>query len=186
MMTVLAPLLAILSGATPAGAAPAEPRPQPLAARSEVGGEVLERASEDLARLHRALKELLTRVEDARDEKDLLKLLCVDEKLSRLKVLVSVAERAEVALAEALANRDEAAPIESSKIAIARGKADALRAEAAGCIGQLAYEVGGKTTVFVEEAEALPDFDGEEGTTRPHSRTDPYRHEFGIPAASGR
>lgn len=186
MMTVLAPLLAILSSAAPAGAAPAEPRSPPRAERSTVGGDMLERASEDLARIHRALKEVLTRVEDARDEKDLLKLLCADEKLSRLKVLVSVAERADVALAEALANQDEAAPIESSKIAIARGKADALRGEAAGCIGQLAYEVGGTTTVFVEEAEALPDFDGEEGTARPHSGTDPYRHEFGIPAASGR
>jgi hypothetical protein len=190
MTTPLLSLLAILAGAPPAPAgaasAPAEPQGKPLA--ESAGAEMLERASADVARIRRALKEVLTRVEDARDEKDLVKLLCADEKLSRLKVIVSVAEKADVALAEAVAARDEGAVIESSKIAIARGKADALRAEAAGCIGQLAYEVGGRTTVFVQEAEALPPIydDEDAASTRPNARQDPYRHEFGIPAASGR
>jgi hypothetical protein len=148
--------------------------------------ELMKTATSDLTRVHRALKEVLSRVQDARDEKDLVKLLCADEKLSRLKVLVSVAEKADVALAEAVANKDPGAEIESSKIAVARGKADALRAEAAGCIGQLAYEVTGKTSVVVEEAAELPDIGNPEAATNPFSGADPYRHEFGIPSDARR
>jgi hypothetical protein len=183
MMTLLAPILTILSGAQPAAA---DAAPAPVVARAERSpktGEILDRTAEDLVRLRRALKEVLARVEDARNERDLVKLLCVDEKLARMKVLVSVAERADVALAEAVATRDESIEIEFSKIAIARGKVDALRAEAAGCIGQLAYEVAERTTVFVEEPEDLPRI-GDPDAAQDAGRADPFRHEFGIPSAA--
>ena len=182
MMTLLAPILAILAGAPPA-AAGALPAPGTARERSPKTGEILDRAAEDLARLRRALREVLARVEDARLERDLVKLLCVDEKLARMKVLIGVAERADVALAEAIASKDESIDIEFSKIAIARSKVDALRAEAAGCIGQLAYEVAERTTVFVEEPEDLPGI-GDPDAAQDAGRADPFRHEFGIPSAA--
>lgn len=181
MMTVLVPLISILSSAPPAAPGPARP-----VERSGTGAELLTRATDDLEKVHRALREVLARVQDARDEKDLVKLLCLDDKVARIKVLVAVAEKADVALAEAVSAGDDAAPIEGSKIAIARGKADGLRSEAAECIGQLAYEVGGRTSVFVEEAQALPEPAEAEAAANPTKAVDPYRHEFGIPSDARR
>lgn len=206
MVIPIVPLLAILSAASPAKAppakapaakaqaakpakaapAPAPERVRPRAERPPTGGELLDRATKDVARLRRALTEVLSQVEDARHEKDLLKLLCLDDKVSQIKALLSVGERAETALTEAVVSRDEGALVEVSKISIARAKVDALRAEAAACIGQLAYEVGGTTHVLVEEPEDLPD-DGEPGPLeRPSPGADPYRTEFGLPAAGAR
>jgi hypothetical protein len=191
MDTLLLTIVALLTGATPetpeAAAAPLRP------AAGAPGAALMERAADDLDRIRRGLKEILSRVEDARDEKDLVKLLCADEKLSRMKTLLGVAERADVALAEAVAAGDEAAAIESaaieaSKVAIARAKADALRTEAAGCIGQLAYEVGGKTRVVVQEAQELPEEApaGGDAPEVPPADPGPYLHGFGIPSAARR
>lgn len=183
MIPSLAPLLALLTVAAPT---PARDAPQADApATGTRGSELMAVATADLTRIRKALREVLSRVQDARDEKDLVKLLCADEKLTRLKVLVSVAEKADVALAEAVANGDAGADTERSKIAIARGKSDALRAEAAACIGQLAYEVSGKTSVVVEEAAGLPDIGAAEASASPFER-DPYRVEFGIPSDARR
>lgn len=184
-MILLAPLLALLSGAQPAAPARGAP-PAPVATRAEPplrGKELLDRAASEILRLRRGLEEILSRVEDARNERDLVKLLCTDDKLSRVKVLVTVAERAETTLAEAIATQDESVMIEYSKIAIARGKVDALRAEAAACIGQLAYEVDERTTVVVEEPTDLPKI-GEPERAQDAGGVDPYRHSFGIPSAS--
>jgi hypothetical protein len=152
-MQAILPLLLILSGAPPAAdsavAAPPEGA-KPLAA-----GALVEQATVEMKRIRRTVGEVLRRVEDARREKDLVKLLCADEKFARLKALVAVAEQAHTTLAEAVANRDDGAATELSKISIARRKADGLREEATACIGQLAYEVGGKSIV-VEEPADLP------------------------------
>ena len=186
-MILVAPLLALLSGAPPAAPARGAP-PAPEATRVEPplrGKELLDRAAAEIVRLRRGLEEILSRVEDARNERDLVKLLCADEKLSRIKALVTVAERAEMTLAEAIATQDESVMIEYSKIAIARGKVDALRTEAAACIGQLAYEVEERTTVVVEEPVDLPKI-GEPQRAQDANGADPYRHSFGIPSSASR
>jgi hypothetical protein len=186
-MILVVPLLAILSGAQ-AAAPEREARPAPAATRVEPplrGKELLDRAASELVRLRRGLAEVLSRVEDARNERDIVKLLCADDKLSRVKVLVTVAEHAEASVAEAVATQDESVMIEYSKIAIARGKVDALRAEAAACIGQLAYEVEERTTVVVEEPEYLPKI-GLPERAQDAGGVDPYRHSFGIPSSPPR
>lgn len=184
MDTLPLALLALLAGAAPAPVAPLPVRPAP----GTSGAAILERSAADLDHIRRGLKEILARVEDARDEKDLVKLLCADEKLERMKALLAVAERADVALAEALAASDEAAAIEASKLAIARGKADGLRAEAAACIGQLAFEADGRTRVVVREARDLPGEApaGEPAPEVPSADPSPYLHGFGIPSAARR
>ncbi len=119
--------------------------------------EKLEAAADHVARMKAALKQVLGRVEEARNEKDVVKLNCANEKLTQIKALLRVAEQADIALHEAVANRDGGAEAEFSKVAIARAKIDALRGEADQCIGQLAYIVDEKTTVEVQQPSNLPE-----------------------------
>ena len=118
--------------------------------------EKLEASADHVARMKAALKLVLGRVEEARNEKDVVKLNCVNEKLTQIKALLRVAEQADVALHEAVSNRDPGAESELSKVAIARAKIDALRGESEQCIGQLAYIVDEKTTVEVQQPSNLP------------------------------
>jgi hypothetical protein len=115
----------------------------------------LEAAADNIARMKAALKTVVGRAEQARNEKDVVKLNCVNEKLTQVKALLRVAEQADVALRESLARR-AAGEAEFSKVAITRTKVDRLRREAEECIGQLAYMVDEKTTVEVEQPAGLP------------------------------
>ncbi len=119
--------------------------------------EKLEASADHIARMKAALKQVLGRLEEARNEKDIVKLNCVNEKLTQIKSLLKVAEHADIALHEAISNRDPGAESEFSKVAIARAKIDALRGESDQCIGQLAYIVDEKTTVEVQQPSNLPD-----------------------------
>lgn len=118
--------------------------------------EKLEASADHLARMKTSMKQVLGRVEEARNEKDVVKLNCVNEKLTQIKALLRVAEQADLSLHEAVANRDAGADAEFSKVAIARAKIDALRGESEQCIGQLAYIVDQKTTVEVQQPSNLP------------------------------
>jgi hypothetical protein len=117
---------------------------------------LMKKASDHVSRVKGAMKQVLGRVEEARNEKDIVKLNCVNEKLAQIKQILNVAEGAEIALQEAVAKGDPGADAEYSKIAIARGKADQLGTEAAECIGQLAFVVDEKTSVEVQQPEDLP------------------------------
>lgn len=123
------------------------------------GPEKLDRAEGHLIRMKQVLKQVIARLEDARREKDVVKLNCVNEKLTQVKGLLKVSEQADIALQEAVARRDEAADSELQKVSIARVKVDQLRVEAEECIGQLAFAVDEKTTVEVEQPKDLPDRD---------------------------
>jgi hypothetical protein len=118
--------------------------------------EKLDAASDNLGRMKSSLKQVLTKAEAARSEKDVVKLNCVNEKLTQIKSLIQVAERAEVSLHEAIAKKDGSGDSDSSKIAIARTKVDGLRNDADQCVGQLAYNVEERTTVEVEAPNSLP------------------------------
>jgi hypothetical protein len=116
----------------------------------------LEASADQIARMKTALKQVLARVDDARNEKDVVKMNCLNEKLTQVKALLRVAEQADVALHEAVANRDAGSEAEFAKIAISRSKVDTLRAESEQCIGQLAYMVDEQTSVEVEQPSNLP------------------------------
>ncbi|HSM92460.1 MAG TPA: hypothetical protein VLT47_06180 [Anaeromyxobacteraceae bacterium] len=117
---------------------------------------LMKKATDHVARVKGTMKDVLARVEEARNEKDIVKLNCVNEKLAQIKQILNVAEGAEIALQEAVAKGDPGADAEYSKIAIARGKADQLKTEAEECIGQLAFVVDEKTSVEVQQPEDLP------------------------------
>lgn len=147
------------------GAFAADPAPARPSGLSEA--EKLEKATDSLARMKNSLKAVLGRVEQARNEKDVVKLNCVNDKLTQIKGLLRVAEQADVALHEAAANKDPGTEAEYSKIAIARTKIDVLKGEADQCIGQLAYVVDERTTVEVQQPDSLPDpLEGNRGRGR--------------------
>lgn len=123
----------------------------------------LEAAAASIARMKAALKQVLGRAEQARNEKDVVKLNCVNEKLTQIKSLIKVAEQADIALHESIATKDNGGAAEFSKIAIARTKIDGLRADSEQCVGQLAYMVDEKTTVEVEQPAGLPQGGGDGG-----------------------
>jgi hypothetical protein len=117
--------------------------------------EKLDAAADNLSRMKSALKQVLARAEQARSDKDVVKLNCVNEKLTQIKSLITVAERADIQLHESVAAK-EGGDAETSKIAIARTKVDGLRNDADQCVGQLAFNVEERTTVEVEAPVNLP------------------------------
>lgn len=155
MIAKLVPAVVVcLLGVSPVFAQSAPPKANGLS-----DAEKLERSAQDLEKMKAALKGVLSRVEDARNEKDVVKLNCVNEKLTQLKGLLKVAEQSDIALHEAIANKDGGADAEFTRIGVARTKIDALRSEADQCIGQLAYVVDERTTVEVQQPEGLPEQD---------------------------
>jgi hypothetical protein len=135
---------------------------EPAAANGDVSGTVLsdpekiEKAEESIGRMKELHGQVLAHLEDARGESDVVKLNCVNEKLTQIKGLLKVAEQADLSLREAVAKKDGAAESEFSKIGIARVKVEQLRTETEECIGQLAFVVDEKTTVEVETPKNLP------------------------------
>jgi len=121
--------------------------------------EKLSRSTAHLTQMRQGLKLALTKLEEARASKDVVKLNCVNEKLTNIKGLLRISEQADVSLQEAVAKREEqGADHEFTKVTIARQKIDQLKAEAEGCVGLLAFETG-PTEVIVEEPSDLPSLD---------------------------
>lgn len=148
--------------AEPAGEVPAEttaaPAEQPGRAETppldvieEVpDGQKADKSAEHLSRMKEILSRVLKYLEDAREERDVVKLNCVNEKLTAIKGLLRISEQADVSMQEALARRNaEVAAHEYEKIAIAVSKCEQLFAESEACVGELAIYAG-ETQVEVE------------------------------------
>ncbi len=119
--------------------------------------ERLDRAEESVGAMSKSLKEVERILEEARRDKDVLKLTCVNEKLSQLRGLHRVSQQAQGLLQEAVTRRDrDDAEHQSLKITIARERVEQLRVEAEQCIGQLAFVIDEKTMVEVLQPTGLP------------------------------
>ncbi|GAB4291431.1 MAG: hypothetical protein Kow0090_04940 [Myxococcota bacterium] len=98
------------------------------------------------------LKRVLDILEKAREEKDIIRLDCVNKKLTAIKGLLRIAEQANIQLQESAAKKDDTvATHEYQKILIAHQKVKALRAEAEACTGAEDVFIGEGTTVEVEQ-----------------------------------
>jgi hypothetical protein len=103
-----------------------------------------------VVRMRQILSELINHLETARNERDVMLLNCINEKLTAVKGLLKISEQADVSMQEAVARRDgEAASHEFDKIRIALGKSEELSAAAQACVGELAVYAG-DTQVEVE------------------------------------
>lgn len=117
----------------------------------------LKNSGEGLVRMRSALKDVLGKLEEARSTKDVVKLTCVNEKLTQIKGLLRISETADVNLQEAVARKETAtSEHEYTKVSIAQSKVLQLRAEAEQCMGQLAFRVDENLNVEVETPEYLP------------------------------
>jgi hypothetical protein len=160
----LAALLAAplaLGQATPPPARTSAP-PPPVSAPVEKASDVpdsqkLSRSSAAVTQMRAALKVVLAKLEEARNTKDVVKLNCVNEKLTQVKGLLRISEQSDVALQEAVSKKDEsAADHEFTKVSIAQSKVEQLRSESEQCIGQLAFRTDENLTVEVLVPSDLP------------------------------
>ena len=149
---------ALLLLGTGAGRAAQAPKPATTERAADVpDAEKLSRSRDAVGRMRSVLTEVLGRLEEARATKDVVKLNCVNEKLTQVKGLLRISEQSDVALQEAVAKKDTtAAEHEYSKVSIAKGKVEQLRGEAEQCIGQLAFRTDENLTVEVEVPSGLP------------------------------
>ncbi len=155
--------------ATAAAQAPAPEAPAAAPAQADVAlsredysqvppAEKARRSAEALTSMRSVLKDALGKLEEARNTRDVVKLNCVNEKLTQIKGLLRISEQADVSMQEALAKADKTtADHEFTKVMIARGKVDQLRGEAEECIGQLAFQTDQNMVVEVEVPDDLPE-----------------------------
>lgn len=101
-------------------------------------------------------------VDDARQERDPLRLNCVNERKTQISGLVKVAELSLEELKAASKERQpEAVDHEYNKIAIAKTKVDSYKTEAEQCIGSLAfYDAYDKVERVVTQPADMPSVDG--------------------------
>lgn len=117
----------------------------------------LERSTKALNTMREVLRDVLGKLEEARRAKDVVKLNCVNEKLTQIKGLLRISEQADVALQEAVATREKtSSEHEYTKVMIAQQKVSQMRSEAEKCIGQLAFQADENMSVEVEEPKDLP------------------------------
>jgi hypothetical protein len=156
----LVPVVALLTVA----ATPAEKKPAPASTSSKAEvlpmSEMINRAGQALERMRGVLRDTLSKLEEARNSKDVVKLNCVNEKLTQVKGLLRISEQADIALEEDAAKKEElAAQHEYTKVSIASEKVMVLRTEAEQCIGQLAFRTDQNVNVEVEVPTNLPNAD---------------------------
>ncbi len=122
--------------------------------------EKIEKATTYLEEMKGVLGAVLDLLRDARQEKDVIKLNCINEKLTSIKGLIRISEQADITLQEAVAKGErDTATHEFHKIAISHQKVKILKTEAEQCVGELAFAVG-KTTVEVEvDKDMVPEQD---------------------------
>jgi len=130
---------AALAGAAALAARSAEPpRPAP---RSDA--ERLERGEALRAAVASALRHAEGLMSDARAEKDLVKVNCLEEKVARAAALAAGAERAARSLRDGVTRRLEGADVELLALELAGIRAAEVRSAAGRCIGSLGHAADG-------------------------------------------
>jgi hypothetical protein len=126
----------------------------PPAQKQENAAKYVAESKQLLANVNGVLKE-------AREKKDIIRINCVNEKLTRIKALARSAEMADLYLREALTKKDAKTASHSyRKITIALQKIRALKSEAEQCIGELAFAAGEKEKVDLKiDRDKVPDDD---------------------------
>lgn len=105
------------------------------------------------------LKRTQTLQEQAKREKDIIRLNCVTDKVVQVRVNISIAEQSVAALQEAVTRVDEGERThEFTRLTIVNQKVQVLGAEAENCIGEDLSFVGA-TRIDVEVDPNIPQYD---------------------------
>jgi hypothetical protein len=119
------------------------------------GPKKLENSEQYLSQMKDIIKRGFEALGEARGEKDLVKMNCINEKLTSQKGLLKISEQAYIQLQDAVVRSDmPAANHEYTKIAVAFQKMRGLGVETEGCAGE-ALRYTGDTKVEVEVDKSI-------------------------------
>jgi hypothetical protein len=139
--------------AAPAGAQPAQPKaPAATGADAQIDvskkaqlspADQLAESDRALAKMERAGATVRKQLEQARKDKDVVKTLCLDDKLSQIDVAVRSARERKAALQAAVSRNDaELSGHEFTILQVLRQRSEQLVAESNQCIGEEAAYLG--------------------------------------------
>jgi hypothetical protein len=124
--------------------------------------EMLKEADAHLARMDQGARNVRRLLSQARQERDVVKVLCLNDKLNQIDVaLSSASDRQKSLQAMVSGNNPDQAKHEYTIIAVLRQRCEALLSEANQCVGE---ELGyvGDTQVIVDIDDDIPDTDPSE------------------------
>jgi len=124
--------------------------------------EMAKEAEKHLGRMDQGARNVRRQLSEARQERDVVKVLCLNDKLNQIDVaLASASDRQKALQAMVAANNPDRAKHEYTIIAVLRERVEALLAEANQCIGE---ELGyvGDTQVTVDIDDDIADDDHSE------------------------
>jgi hypothetical protein len=154
----------------PASTAPAMP-PEPMAQPQPTmsGPQMVEQGREYRKEIETVRAHIQGQVEAAKQDKDVIRLNCLLDKLSQLGANEKIMDQTLQILQEAVMRRDESAQLhEYTRITIIHQKAQVLRTVADACVGAETNYVG-PTKVVTETPAWLP-----EGVDQPAPPTPPF------------
>jgi hypothetical protein len=157
--------------ASPAGAQPAEDTTPPPAAGAGTDAQVgferktqltpqeqVEESERHLVRMDQASRGIRKMLEEARRERDVVKTLCLDDKLSQTNVAIrSARDRRQQLQAAASRNDAELSNHEFTILTVLRQRVEQVVAEANACIGEEAAFVGDARVVTTVDPGIPPD-----------------------------
>lgn len=127
----------------------------------------LKQAEREISAMRGTLEFTLKRLEKARENKDIIQVNCVNEKLSAIKGLLRISEQARTGLQEAAGRTDsELINHEYTKITLAGLRVENFRVEVDGCVGELSQYTG-STKLDLEVSDEIRDDDPSAVETEP-------------------
>lgn len=156
--------VAIAQGTPPDPAQPAAPADVNAGLQRQANlspKDQLTQADSDLGRMEQSRSVVRRQLMEAREKRDVVKTLCLNDKLTQLNVAISSAQERREALAAAVKRNDsDLSTHEFTILSVLRQRSDQLTTEANQCIGE---EVGvvGQSSVSVD-IEELPEEDPSE------------------------
>jgi hypothetical protein len=146
--------------APPSAAAPAAPADVSVKQRPTLTPEEMVNQSREYAKsMADVLKRIQVLQDQAKREKDIIRLNCVTDKVVQVRVNMSIAEQSMASLQEAVTRADEGERThEFTRLTIVNQKVQVLGAEAENCIGEDLSFVGA-TKVDIEIDPNIPQYD---------------------------
>lgn len=132
----------------------------PDAAAKIPDGKKVEIAAQSIKDIKKNVERVGGRSDQARREKDVGKLNCLNLQLTQMRALARVAQSANEALVDAVGKQDSAtASTHFTRVVVAAEKVQRMGGEAEVCLGQLAFLMDGRTSVDVDQPSDLPSRD---------------------------
>ncbi len=164
------------AGAQPTAAPPANTPDPPTSADGQVGfqrkttltpQEQLSESGKHLARMEGAATGVRKQLEEARRQRDVVKTLCLNDKLSQIDVAIRSARDRRTQLQTAVTRNDtELSNHEFTILTVLRQRSEQLVAEANQCIGEESAFIGDTKTTLQVDPQIPPD-------ETPYPPTDP-------------